>query len=93
MSEDKIDEAVRQAEEDAEVLQAAIIHGHLQPTELATALSALQRQSLTNVRLLMTVGEGKFVKVSWIRPILATVYAIGGALLAIAVTVISGKLS
>lgn len=92
MTEDKIGEAVKQAEEDAETLQAAIIHGHLAPVELASALAALQRQSLTTVRLLSIVGEGKYVKTTSIKPILAGLYTIGGALVAIAVAVISGKL-
>jgi hypothetical protein len=89
---EKVEAAIRQSEEDAEVLQAAIINGHLSPPENAAALAALQRQSLTTQRLLLTVGEGKYVKVSTVRPVLAFAYTLGGAIIAIGVTVISGRI-
>lgn len=93
MSEEKIEDAEVQAMADAEVLQNAIIHGHLQPAELATALAALQRQSLTTIRLLAIVGEGKFVTHKELSPWKAGAYTLGGAILAVATAVASGKLS
>lgn len=92
MSEEKVNDAVKVAEEDAEILQKAIIHGHLQPTELATALSALQRQSLTNVRLLAIVGEDKFVTNKELRPWKAGAYAIAGSMLTIVTALVTGRL-
>lgn len=92
MSEEKVDEAVKEAERDAQTLQDAIIHGHLQPTELASALSALQRQSLTNVRLLTIVGDGKFVTKNELRPWKAGAYAIAGSMLTIVTALVTGAI-
>jgi hypothetical protein len=93
MSEEKIDDALRVAERDAEILQDAIIHGYLQPTELAAALSALQRQALTNVRLLTIVGDDKFVTSKELRPWKAGAYAIAGSMLTIVTALVTGRLS
>lgn len=88
----KIDEAEEQALKDAETLQNAIIHGQLQPTELASALSALQRQSLTTIRLLTIVGDNKFVTKGELRPWKAGAYAIAGSMLTIGATLITARL-
>jgi hypothetical protein len=89
----EVKEAIKQAEEDAEVLQAAIIHGHLQPTELAAALAALQRQALTNVRLLTTVGDDKFVTKASVRPYIAVLIFLAGTAVTTLFTFINGRLS
>lgn len=92
MSEEKINDATKAAEHDAEILQAAIIHGRLLPEELATALAALQRQSLTTIRLLTIVGDDKFVTNKELRPWKAGAYAIAGSMLTIVTALVTGRL-
>lgn len=92
-SELRVTEAIKTAEEDAETLQRAIIEGHLGPQQNAAALAALQRQSLTNVRLLTIVGDGKFVTKKSIRPIVAVVAALGASVLTMFSTIITGRIS
>lgn len=92
MASDKVDDAIADAERDAEIMQTAIIHGHLAPAELATALSALQRQSLTTVRLLAIVGEDKFITRKEVRPYKAFFFTISGAVLSLVAALILGRL-
>lgn len=88
---------MKTAEADAEILQAAIIAGHLQPKENAAALAALQRQSLTNIRLLTIVGDDKFITRKEFTRELAPwkwgASALGGSVITIAGALIIGGLT
>lgn len=77
----KLEEAEKQVLDDAEVLQQAIIHGKLDPPELASALAAQQRQIATTIRLLYTLGDDKFITKASVRPWVTFLVAIGGSAL------------